>query len=100
MMRVSFLTYYFLKLCDHTFLLLKHYISIFSNYKVTAWEWSCFCCCCQFEVEESKGQKLAAMLYDKDTTGEDDFLGRYIGTRMIAKQPWSTVQLNITLLSS
>ncbi|XP_021935100.1 extended synaptotagmin-2 isoform X3 [Zootermopsis nevadensis] len=31
---------------------------------------------CEFEVEELKGQKLAAILYDKDTTGEDDFLGR------------------------
>jgi hypothetical protein len=82
-----------LKCCNHTFLLLKHYNPVFSNYKVTTWEWSCFCCCCQFEVEELKGQKLAAVLYDKDTTGEDDFLGRYTGTCMNYKQQWSSVKL-------
>ncbi|KAJ9585516.1 hypothetical protein L9F63_002717, partial [Diploptera punctata] len=31
---------------------------------------------CEFQIEEMKGQKLAAVLYDKDTTGQDDFLGR------------------------
>jgi len=36
---------------------------------------------------------LAAVLYDKDSTGQDDFLGRYRGTCMRHMQQWPTIQL-------
>jgi len=40
---------------------------------------------------------LAAVLYDKDVRGKDDFLGRYSGTCMSHKQQWSTIQLETFL---
>ena len=49
----------------------------------------------QFIVEEGLGPncKMVAQLFDKDTTGQDDPLGRYSELHKIQKKENATIQL-------